>query len=161
ATLVDVLRHWADLRPDERVFTFLVDGETHEATLTFAELDLRARAIATTLENLALRGRRALLLYAPGLEYIAAFFGCLYAGVVAVPVYPPDSARLRRTLTRLHAIAKDAQASVALTSAELLTVADSISTMGGELRGLHWLGTDTLDSGAGRHWKAPLLGRRG
>jgi acyl-CoA synthetase (AMP-forming)/AMP-acid ligase II len=73
ATLVDVLRHWAERQPDERAFTFLVDGETAEVTLTFRELDRRARAIAAMLASLDLRGQRALLLYARGLEYVCGF----------------------------------------------------------------------------------------
>ena len=54
-----------------------------------------------------------MLLYPAGLEFIAAFFGCLYAGVVAVPVYPP---RRNRSLIRIQAIADDAEAKVALTT---------------------------------------------
>jgi acyl-CoA synthetase (AMP-forming)/AMP-acid ligase II len=164
ATLVDVLRHWAELQPHERVFTFLVDGETHEATLTFRELDRQARAVAAMLDSLDLRGRRALLLYAPGLEYVCGFLGCLYAGVVAVPVYPPDPSRLERTLPRLQAIAQDAQASVALTSADLLALSEPIVAIADELRALRWLSTDTVDAGlstdtvdagAERDWRAP------
>ncbi len=157
-TLVDVLRHWAELQPHERVFTFLVDGETHEATLTFRELDQQARAIGAMLDSMDLRGRRALLLYAPGLEYVSGFLGCLYAGVVAVPVYPPDPARLERTLPRLQAIAQDAQASVALTSADLLALSEPSVSIADELRALRWLSTDTVHAGAEGDWKAPRLG---
>ena len=57
--------------------------------LTWGELDRRARAIAAALTEAGAAGERALLLYPPGLDYLAAFFGCLYAGTVAVPVYPP------------------------------------------------------------------------
>ena len=159
-TLVDVLRHWAESQPDDRVFTFLVDGETEEVTLTFRELDRQARAIAAMLGSLSLGGQRALLLYAPGLEYVCAFLGCLYAGVVAVPVCPPDFARLERTLPRLQVIASDAQASVALTSAGLLALADPILAIADELRALRWLSTDTVDSGAEGNWNAPPLGGR-
>ena len=159
-TLVDVLRHWAESQPDDRVFTFLVDGETEEVTLTFRELDRQARAIAAMLGSLSLRGERALLLYAPGLEYVCAFLGCLYAGVVAVPVCPPDFARLERTLPRLQAIASDAQASVALTSAGLLALADPILAIADELHALRWLSTDTVDSGAEGNWNAPPLDGR-
>ncbi len=154
-TLVEVLHHWAEKRPDERVFTFLVDGETEEVTLTFRELDRRAQAIAAMLTNLGIRGQRALLLYAPGLEYIAGFLGCLYAGVVAVPAYPPDPSRLERTLPRLVAIAKDARASVVLTSTALLSLADPILAIAAELRALRWLSTDDADLAAAEHW-APL-----
>ena len=101
---VDRLRYWADHKGAKRAFTFLVDGETEEVHLTYCELDLQARAIAARLESMGLRGERALLLYPPGLDFISAFFGCLYAGVVAVPAYPP---RRNRNMARVQAISDD------------------------------------------------------
>lgn len=85
ATVVDVLRDRTLQTPDKQAFTFLEDGETKEATFTYYELDRRSRAIASQLQALGLSGKRAILLYPPGLDYLSAFFGCLYAGVVAVP----------------------------------------------------------------------------
>ena len=90
ATLVDLLRERALRHPDRRAYTFLVDGESEEQHLTYGELDRQARAIAAQLQGLGMTGERALLLYPPGLEYIAGFFGCLYAGTIAVPAYPPN-----------------------------------------------------------------------
>ena len=116
STLVDLLRSRALEQPSRRVFTLLEDGETETRHLDFAGLDRQARAIAATLQRSAAAGERALLLYPFGLDYAAAFFGALYAGMVAVPVYPPDPARLHRTLPRLRAIARDAQATRVLTT---------------------------------------------
>src|SRR5205807_1551124 len=93
-------------------YTFLVDGEGEEVFLSYGELDRRARAIAARLQAAGAAGERVLLLYPPGLDYIAAFFGCLYAGAVAVPAYPP---RLNRNLSRLQAVVADARAKFALT----------------------------------------------
>src|SRR4029453_10992667 len=104
ATLVDLLRAKAQKQPDRRVYTFLGDGEAEKAHRTSGELDRQARAVAAWLREVGLTGERALLLYPAGLEYIAAYFGCLYAGVVAVPAYPPNPARLERTLPRLQGI---------------------------------------------------------
>jgi acyl-CoA synthetase (AMP-forming)/AMP-acid ligase II len=95
-----------------------VDGETQEDSLTYRELDLQARAIATRLQQMGASGERALLIYRPGLEFIAAFFGCLYAGVIAVPAYPP---RHNQSLFRLQAIVTDAQATIALTTTTVLS----------------------------------------
>src|SRR5690349_23917836 len=88
-TLAGVLRSRTAERPDQWAFAFLADGETEAGRLTYTELDARATAIAATLARSVAPGERALLLFPPGLDFIAAFFGCLYAGVVAVPAYPP------------------------------------------------------------------------
>src|SRR5919204_396376 len=114
ATLLDVLRLRALEDPGGWALTFLADGERDEARLSYAELDERARAIAALLRERLPEQGSALLLHPPGLDYVAALVGCLYAGAVAVPTAPPGS---RRGLERLLAIAADAQADVALTSA--------------------------------------------
>ena len=101
-TLVDLLQFRAAENRFERAYVFLEDGEQDESVMSYADLDRRARAIAVALQDAGLqRGDRAVLLYPPGLEYIAGFFGCLYAGVIAVPAYPPNPMRLDRTLPRL------------------------------------------------------------
>src|SRR5229473_792550 len=89
SSLVEILRWRALHQPDRLAYTFLQDGEKEEVHLTYADLDRRARAIAARLQSLAAYGERALLVYPQGLEFIAGFFGCLYAGVIAIPVYPP------------------------------------------------------------------------
>src|SRR5271163_4066200 len=98
-TLVEVLRYRAEHQPQRIAFEFITNSTRNEfETCTYAELDRRARGLAGKLQQLGLAGERALLLYAQGLDYIAAFFGCLYAGVIAVPVYPP---RANQSLDRV------------------------------------------------------------
>src|SRR5437867_6400589 len=116
-TIVDVLRGRAERQPADPVFTFITDARTVARTRAFADLDARARSVASRLLDEGLRGERALLLYPAGLEFVEAFFGCLYAGVVAVPAFPP---RANRTLLRLEAIAADAGALAALSPAGTL-----------------------------------------
>ena len=70
----------AEIDGDEIAYTFLVDGENEEAHLRFGEIDLQARALGAKLQTLGVKGDRVLLLFHPGLEYISAFFGVLYAG---------------------------------------------------------------------------------
>jgi amino acid adenylation domain-containing protein/non-ribosomal peptide synthase protein (TIGR01720 family) len=109
-TLVEVLRWRAFSQPSDLAFTFLADGEHDEHPLTYGELDRRARAIATQLVGAGATGNRALLVYDSGLDYISALYGCLYAGTIAVPVYPPDPFRMDRTFPRLRSIVGDAGA---------------------------------------------------
>jgi acyl-CoA synthetase (AMP-forming)/AMP-acid ligase II len=143
-TLVALLRKRAASQPSRRVFTYLLNGEEETTELTYAELDRAAAAIGAWLQRHFAPGERALLLYPPGLEFIAAFMGCLYAGVVAVPVSPPHLARLNRTLPKLQAIATDARPSVVLTTAKLLAAADQIAQEAPVFKPLRWLATDEL-----------------
>jgi amino acid adenylation domain-containing protein len=154
-TLVELLRARAEREPTLRGYTFLLDGEAREAHLDYAALDHQARAIAATLQELGAQGQRALLLYPPGLEYIAGFFGCLYAGVVAVPIYPPDMGRLGRTLPRLLAVASDAQATVALTTSAIHSMASMLFQQVPELAALRWVATDAVDAEAAASWRDP------
>ena len=106
-SFVDLLRDRAGSHPERLAFSFLQDGEVETDRWTFEDLDRRARAIAVSLLERGLSKKRALLLYNPSLEFIASFFGCLYANVVAVPAYPPRSSQL---VNRLNLIIEDAHA---------------------------------------------------
>ena len=125
-TLVDVLRQRATDTPDDLAFSFLIDGEQQIATLSFAQLDLRARRLAASMQARGLvEGQRVLIALDPGLDYIATLFGCFYAGAVATPVYPPDPYRLATTLERLQAIYRGADCSLVISSETILGGANS------------------------------------
>nr|VFJ67681.1 MAG: Acyl-CoA synthetase (AMP-forming)/AMP-acid ligase II [Candidatus Kentron sp. FW] len=151
-TLVELLRHRAKTQSDKTAYTFLEDGEIEEASLTCGRLDEQARAIAVRLQSITAPGERALLLYHAGLDFICAFFGCLYAGVIAVPTYPP---RRNRTDARFAAIAKDAQASVVLTTGEILAGLDIRQVKTPEFENIHWLATDDSDTEMASGWQMP------
>jgi acyl-CoA synthetase (AMP-forming)/AMP-acid ligase II/acyl carrier protein len=153
--VVDVLRHRANCQPDLTGYTFLIDGETKAVSLTYQTLDLQARSIAAHLQSHNAHGSRALLLYPSGLEFIAAFLGCLYAGVTAVPAYPPQQNQNRQ---RLQTIVTDAQATFALTTAALLPESQmQFKDAQGVFSNLHWIATDTLETSAAETWNPPLL----
>ena len=152
SNLVDLVRHRAEHQPDETAFTFLVDGENEQVHLTNLELDRQARAIGAWLESQGLVGQRALLLYPAGLEFIAAYLGCLYAGVVAVPVYPP---RRNRSLVRIQAIADDAEAKVALTTDSVLSRVEPLINETPHLKQLTWLATCRVPEGIEDRWERP------
>ncbi|MEZ4449702.1 MAG: beta-ketoacyl synthase N-terminal-like domain-containing protein [Nannocystaceae bacterium] len=151
-----MLSRQSERHPDHG-FVFLRDGERDEVRLTLDELHQRARAIAVQLQQLELAGERALLLFLPGLDFIAAFFGCLYAGVIAVPTYPPDPMRLDRTLPRLRAITANAEAKVVLTTAPLLAFANALLPQAPDLAALRWLPVDALDLASGALWRPPKV----
>ncbi len=155
-TLVDLLQYRAQENIFPRAYVFLEDGEKDEAVMSYADLDRRARAIAAKLQDLGMSpGDRAVLLYPPGLEYIAGFFGCLYAGVIAVPAYPPNPMRLDRTLPRLQAIVGNAEASVALTTEPIYNMAPFVFAQAPDLAAMQWLATDTVGDEDAAGWKQP------
>jgi acyl-CoA synthetase (AMP-forming)/AMP-acid ligase II len=125
------------------------------AHLTFASLDAQARAIGALLQSYAATGERALLLYPAGLEFVAAFFGCLYAGTIAVPLPPPNPAQPLRTLPRLRTIVSDAQPSVVLTTSSILSKMREVFAQAPELQTLRWLTTDQPASGLASGWDEP------
>lgn len=160
-SLVHLLRRRATDRPAGTYFRFLhtgdVDGPSIE--VTWGQIDLEARRIAARLQQLQAPGQRALLLYPPGAAFIAAFYGCLYARVVAVPAYPPDPSRLVRTLPRLRAIVEDADARLVLAPASICMMARSLTTIEPRLTALQWVPTDTLAAPLEDEWQLPAVDR--
>ncbi|HVB80873.1 MAG TPA: fatty acyl-AMP ligase [Candidatus Binataceae bacterium] len=154
-TLVEVLRWRALRQPDQLAYAYLLDGEVEGGRLTYAELDREARTIAALLQAYCAVGQRALLIYPTGLEFVAAFFGCLYAGVIAVPLPPPTAAQQQRTFPRLRAIANDAQPSMALTTSSILTKVEALFTQAPELATMRWVATDKIDGGLSPEWQNP------
>src|SRR5262245_50273741 len=154
-TLVTYLRRHAEHQPEAQAFTFLEQGERPGRSLTFAALDQEARSLGAWLQNQGAEGERVLLLFEPGLDFVTAFLGCLYAGAVAVPAYPPDPRRLERTLPRLQAVAASADPKVALTSSGLLMMLPMLSEVAPDLGSLHWAASDEHSTGTGEGWVAP------
>src|SRR5258708_33007139 len=114
----------AEDRPDDPAYVFLSGGDWRPSGLTYSQLNREARTIAAFLQGLGLQGERVLLLYPPGLEFVAAFLGCLYAGVVAVPAYPP---RLNRNAFRILSIAEDSQARFAVTTTAVTSLLNAFT----------------------------------
>jgi acyl transferase domain-containing protein/acyl-CoA synthetase (AMP-forming)/AMP-acid ligase II/acyl carrier protein/predicted alpha/beta-fold hydrolase len=150
SNFVDLLSYRALEQSGKTVFTFLPDGETEAESLTYQQLDEQARAIAAKLQSLNAKGERVLLLYPSGLEFISAFFGCLYAGAIAVPAYPP---RANRSLERLQTIVSDARANLALTPQALLGTIEGRLTQNLSTEVLSCVTTDRIDPQFARDWQ--------
>jgi amino acid adenylation domain-containing protein len=155
STVVELLRYRSIEQANTEAFTFVYDGEAQAATLTYQELDRHSRAIASQLQTLGLSGERALLLYPPGIDYLPAFFGCLYAGLVAVPAYPP---RNQRNTPRILAILQDSQTAVILTTTAILAQLKSLLADKFDINNnLLWLTTDNLTPGIEEDWQEPFI----
>ncbi|HKV42314.1 MAG TPA: AMP-binding protein, partial [Blastocatellia bacterium] len=154
ATLVDLLQWRSARHPDKPSYTFLIDGDTEHTTITYRELDIRARAIAVALTNIGASGKPTLLLYPAGLDYICALFGCWYAGSIPVPTYPPHSDSI---LPRLEAIISDSGATIALGTKEVAIGIPRWLPRVPSLRELSWLTTDTVPRTLAAEWSRPPL----
>ena len=148
--LVSVIRTRTQELANREILRFLGDQEGDETCVTYADLDLRARAIAAELQAAGGSGERALVLHPPGIEYIVALLGCFYAGVVAVPAYPP---RMNRSVNRLRDIALDAQARFGLTTAAALDRFDRQEPGNADLNSLHWIATDQCSPDLATLWR--------
>ncbi|MBJ2240825.1 non-ribosomal peptide synthetase [Pseudomonas sp. MF6768] len=149
-TLVQSLQRRAAQTPDQVALRFLAESAAETVVLSYRDLDLRARTIAAALQASAGLGERAVLLFPSGPDYVAAFFGCLYAGVIAVPAYPPESTR-RHHQERLLSIIADAEPKLLLTSSGLRDALGQIE------QAPPLLCVDELHSEIAAGWVAPNL----
>jgi len=139
ASVGDLLRRRAAERPEQTAFVYLSDpGHGDEVRWTFAELDRRARAVAAAVSRDAAPGDRAVLVFPPGLEFLAAFFGCLYAGVLPVPATYPKP---RRASPRLDSIVADCDPRLVLTTSDALAMT-ALEQQSPAVRSLAWLAVD-------------------
>ncbi|WP_051711550.1 condensation domain-containing protein, partial [Andreprevotia chitinilytica] len=158
STLFDVVRYRATAESgcaDRPAFSYLNDGERISGSLTYGQLDAKARALAARLQCHTQPGDRVLLVYPPCMDYIVAFYACVYAGVVAVPTVSPNNAR---TLPRLRLMAVDAEPAVALTLQSILTGLPALqdgATEDDPLARLHWLATDVSGESESASWTQP------
>lgn len=151
--LAAVLQHWAVHRPDRVAFYFTDGVGGDDIALTYAQLDAAARNVGGYLQKLGAAGQRVLLVYPPVLDFVVGFFGCLYAGATAVPAYPP---RRNRKGQRIHGIAHDCQAQLALTNEQIRQQIE------GDANWVEWesisiVATDSLATDYKQHWTNPRI----
>lgn len=154
--LVDVCQARATEMPTQVSHSYLRDGEEPEAQLTYAQLDQAARAVAVELSRHASPGARVLLHYPPGLDFVIGFFGCLYAGLIAVPIAPVEAYR-SAAASRARAVAGSAAPTLLLSSAEFL---DSSTAALRKVIGdtaMTPVAVDHLDAAAARRWSRPAI----
>jgi acyl-CoA synthetase (AMP-forming)/AMP-acid ligase II len=153
-TLIELLQLRAQAQPDLLLYKFLVDGESEEQNVTIAEFERLTRRVAAWLLEHNLSGERALLLFPPGIDFIAAYMGCLYAGVIAVPSYPP---RINRPSPRIQTIVADSDSAIVLTTGEIYASMEQRFEHTPDLKDLIWLDTATIPQDLENQWKPPAI----
>jgi acyl-CoA synthetase (AMP-forming)/AMP-acid ligase II len=154
-TLVDLLRHRAAVQADDRAYTFLESGEREADSLTWRALESRSRAIAAEIAGRVPARSRVLIMCPPGLDFVAAFFGCLYADTIAVPTYPPAGGRADRVADRLRGMVRDAGIALVIAPSVIAARADAVEAVAPELRAVPWLATDAVADASADGWRDP------
>ena len=151
-SLVHMLRHRAAADTEQTAFVFLVGDCLQESRLTYGQLDREARAVAVGLAKCNVLGQPVLLLEPPGLRFMAALFGCLYAGAIVVPCYPPASRERAKTSSRFLRVIQDVQPAVVIGSSKSLETAKGLIETE-----LSFLDLGFLTAQAGDDWVEPEL----
>jgi FkbH-like protein len=154
-SVLHMLRERSGLHPERTAFRYLREGESEEAAITYGDLDTRSRAIGARIQEVCPQGSRALVLFPSGIEYICAFLGCLYAGVIAVPCSP---ARSSRRIEKLSGIVWDCEPALCLTDNSAL-LSRTLSSNAAGLNKLAYLDTRLITSGASGSWREPEIDR--
>jgi len=154
ATLVDRLRWLSSDRPDVVAVKFIPDGIKLDSELSYTELDQRARQFAAQLQKLNLFEQRIVLMLPTGLDFLIAFFGCLYAGAIAITSYPP---RPNRSLARLESIVSDAKPAAIIVNESYLnnTELQDFLTTGAD--SLKLLSVESMSEGDAESWIEPII----
>jgi acyl-CoA synthetase (AMP-forming)/AMP-acid ligase II len=157
SSFVALLRHRATAQPRQTGFLFLRDNnpENDLLPLAYAELDERARAIASVLQQSGEPGQRVLLLHQPGVDFIVAFYGCLYAGAIAVTTYPAHRGRLKQSISKVCDLLKDAECSTILTTSDVVPAFTAAwkESIGGQSPLV--LASDSISSTEADCWRNP------
>lgn len=157
STFVDVLRRQAAIQPHQLAYTFLADGDSDELNIDFGELDQRSRAVGSFLQHLELQGERALVLLPSSLEYITAFFGCLYAGVIAIPAFPVHLRRLGRDESWFRSVVADAQPVLAFATLEMIRRLPRDVQQDPHIAAIRWVTLESIEDSQAEEWQEPSL----
>ncbi len=160
STLVGLLQWRAAHEPDKPAYVYLKDGGSGEQILTYAELDQQVQSWAACLQLLSKPGDRAVLAYSDGLDVVVAFWACLYAGVIAVPVPPPDLLRAGQSLPRLRSILHDAESDLILVSSDVRAAISPLLAELGVKSGDRLVDFRAMPALPGIQWYPPQLSRQ-
>ena len=149
-TYVDVIKNRVKANPDHVVFRFLNDGINESESFTYRQLETRSKALGAAMQQYALKEERVLLLFPPGLSYVASLFSCFYSGMIAVPAYPP---RRNRSLDRIHTIVEDSGATVSIISRQVFNDIERNFAEDEVLNKIHWIVYEEVSDEKAKDWK--------
>ncbi len=143
---VSLLQHRADRNGQKIAYTFLNESGLLLEEVNYSQLDYHARKWAVCLQQRHKPGERVLLLFPSGPLFLIAFLACLYAGLIAVPSYPPARTQRARSFQRFMAVANNSMARVGLVSGQSVNIGD-LQSHGPLLNeSIDWIDVDEIDS---------------
>jgi len=157
STLVDLVQHRTITDPEINIFTFLEDGEDQIIIQNYIEFEERVRAIAANLQKKYKPGDRMIMLYQPGINFINAFFGCLFAGMIAIPTYPPNVTKLQRSLPRFLSIYNDSKPSAILSTKDIIELSKPVFEENPAFGVVDWLSTEEISNEEATSWRKPEI----
>lgn len=157
-SLVDALLQGTEKAENRVLYRF---PDSNGLELTYADVLRKAMGLATVLQQRAKRGDRALVVCEPGQDYVIAFLGAACAGLLPVPVFPPDMRRLQATLGRTQAIVANAKPRIALTTADLIAPLTEATQPLPEFSSLDWVAVDSTQFVDSVGWVNPVPSRDG
>jgi acyl-CoA synthetase (AMP-forming)/AMP-acid ligase II len=158
-SLIDLVVEQSAKRGGDRAYTFLESGERDSARLTWSEVHRRSSIVAAGIQARVPRGSRVLLLFPPGLDFVTAFFGSLYAGAIAVPAHPTSGTRADAAATRLRGMIADAGVTLIVTVSAIAAKARALGVLVPELQSCEWLEVDRIPDAAADAWRRPQVDR--
>ena len=156
STFVRLVRQKVNLHPEKQVYIFLSNTGEITEEISFRDLDLKVRTLAANLQENFRPGERILLLYPSGIDYITAFLGCLYAGLIAIPANPPRLSKHNRGFARLNGIINDIDAK-AILSDDLTARRLKPFLENSHLSDIKWLNAKNLHPNDAKLWKYPNI----
>ncbi|HVJ93723.1 MAG TPA: fatty acyl-AMP ligase, partial [Labilithrix sp.] len=157
--LVDMLLRRADSHGDETLYRYLETGDVDGpiTTMSYNDLLRRAKAVGALLQRLGGAGERAMLLYPPGLDFMAGIYGCFFSGTIAVPTFSPDPTQKERLLKRFAVILADARPRFVLTTRAFAEMAPAMMHGIDAAADVRWITTDDLDESLADEWTHPVF----
>jgi acyl-CoA synthetase (AMP-forming)/AMP-acid ligase II/acyl carrier protein len=148
-TYIEVIKNRVLERPDHVVFRFLNDGVNENESLSYKQLELKSKALGAQMQEYGKKGDRVLLLFPPGLSYVASIFSCFYSGFVAVPAYPP---RRNHKLTRLNTIIADSGAGISIISRKVYNDIERNFADDEKLKSIKWIIYEDIPDDKATRW---------
>jgi acyl-CoA synthetase (AMP-forming)/AMP-acid ligase II len=116
-TILGALENWVSLQPNKSAWNFIDESGKVTESFSYLELDRASTSLAAYLLNTCgiKSGDRLLLVFIPGLHYAVSLIACFKAGIIAVPVFPPDPRKLEKDIHHFVSIASSSGSKMALT----------------------------------------------